>query len=197
MCASMPSFEAIYREYRPKIVRYMTGMVDAQEADDLAQATLMKVAEKLHEFRAESSLSTWIYRIAANVALDRLRQRAGQRVTVAVDAHEDEAAGDIVPPELRSQSAEATAERREMNACLREYVDSLPIAYRQVVALGELAGFSNAEIADITGLTVETVKIRLHRGRARLRARFETDCALGRDADNELTCERASPLDCH
>ena len=192
MSAADPPFDAVYREFRPKILRYMTGMVDAGEAADLTQAVLLKVAEHRHEFRGESSLSTWIYRIAANVALDRLRQRSHDRPTQSLD--DEEGPHESVPPELQSVSAEAAAERREMSACVREFIARLPLAYRHVVTLGDIEGFSNAEIADITGLTLETVKIRLHRGRARLRAELEQGCAIGRDRDNEIACERATPI---
>ena len=186
------SLDAVYRELRPKILRYMTGMVDAAEAADLTQVVLLKVAQHRHEFRGESSLSTWIYRIAANVALDRLRQRSHDRVALSLD--EDDGLQESMPPELQSVSAEAAAERREMSACVREFVARLPLAYRHVVTLGDIEGFSNAEIADITGLSLETVKIRLHRGRARLRAELERGCAIGRDRDNEIACERAIPI---
>ncbi|MGE5096029.1 MAG: RNA polymerase sigma factor [Betaproteobacteria bacterium] len=194
MSAPAPSFDAIYREFHPKVLRYMTGVAGAAEAPDLAQTALMKVAQHLPEFRGEAALATWIYRIAANVALDRLRQRAGD-LPVAADAGEDEEGEDeAVPEALRSPSTEAAAERREMSACVREFVDRLPVAYRNVLVLGEIEGFSNAEIAQITGLSLETVKIRLHRGRARLRAELEKGCTLGRDAGNELACERAAPI---
>lgn len=195
MPAAVPSFDAIYHEFQPRVLRYMAGVVNAQEAPDLAQTALMKVAENLDTFRGESSLSTWIYRIAANVALDRLRQRAGARVTCAAEAEQDEEAIDeSVPPELQSPSAESVAERGEMSACVREFVDRLPANYRSVIVLSEVEGFSNAEIAEVLRCTVETVKIRLHRGRARLRAELANGCTLGRGASNEIACERTVPI---
>ena len=191
--SGLPSYDAIDREFRPKVLRYMSGMVDAQEAPDLAQTALMKVAEHLHEFRGESSLSTWIYRIAANVALDRLRRKP---VGHAAPASEPEEEGDdeAVPPELQSPSTESAAERREMSACVREFVERLPLTYRNVVLLAEIEGFSNAEIAQVTGLSLDTVKIRLHRGRARLRAELENGCSFSRDDQSGIACERAVPV---
>ena len=67
MMALVHSFEAVHRAYQAKLVRYFTGFVGADEAADLAQVTMMKVSEHLPGFRGESSLSTWIYRIAASV----------------------------------------------------------------------------------------------------------------------------------
>jgi RNA polymerase sigma-70 factor, ECF subfamily len=193
MSEPLPSFEAVYRDFRPKVLRYMTGVVDAGEAPDLTQVAMMKVADHLHEFRGESSLSTWIYRIAANVALDRLRQRTPE--LVALTPEEDDEAADLnIPSELQSPSTESTVAREEMSACVREFVDRLPVAYRNVLVLSEIEGFSNAEIAEITGLSVETVKIRLHRGRVKLRSELESGCAIGRDEGNEVACERTAPI---
>ena len=191
--SDLPSYDAIDREFRPKVLRYMAGMVDAQEAPDLTQAALMKVSEHLREFRGESSMSTWIYRIAANVAIDRLRRKPMEQVTDEAEA-EDDVADEAVPPELRSPSTESAAERREMSACVREFVERLPVTYRNVVLLAEIEGFSNAEIAQVTGLSVDVVKIRLHRGRSRLKAELEKGCAFSRDEENGMACERAVPI---
>jgi len=149
--------------------------------------TMMKVSEHLAEFRGDSSLSTWIYRIATNVARDRLRQRAPEMEPIEAD--EDAAARDV-PPELRSPSAEAAAMRTEMSACVREFVDRLPASYRGVLLLSEIEGLTNAEIAEATGLTLDTVKIRLHRARAKLAAELRAGCLIERDAGAEITCDR-------
>ena len=195
MSLPVPPFEAVYRDFRPKVLRYMTGVVDSGEAPDLTQVAMMKVAGHLHEFRGESSLSTWIFRIAANVALDRLRQREPDRVALTLGTEEDDEEADMsVPAEMQSPSTESTAAREEMSACVREFVDRLPVAYRNVLVLSEIEGFSNAEIAEITGLSLETVKIRLHRGRVKLRAELESGCAIGRDEGNEVACERTAPI---
>jgi RNA polymerase sigma-70 factor (ECF subfamily) len=70
--------------------------------------------------------------------------------------------------------------------CIREFIDKLPVSYRTVVVLSDLEGLKNSEIAKILGISLATVKIRLHHGRSKLRKEFETHCGLYRDARNEL-----------
>lgn len=187
------SFESIHREFRPKVLRYLAGFVGIDEAADLTQVVMLKVSESLHAFRGECSLATWIYRIASNVALDRLRQREPERV--AVDFHEeDEAADANTPAALQEASAENCAARREMSSCIREFVDNLPEHYRLVLLLSEIEGLADAEIADAMSLSLATVKIRLHRARAALRAKLHAGCTLHRDDRNELACDRRPAL---
>lgn len=188
MAATPLAFEAIHREFHPKVVHYLASIVGEDDAPDLAQVTMMRVSEHLAEFRGECALSTWIYRIATNVAIDRLRQRVPDRV--ALHCPDDDDPGEHVPPELRGPSAESVAQRREMSACVREFVDRLPANYRAVLVLSDVEGFANREIAEITGLSVETVKIRLHRARLKLHAALDHGCTLERDEGNELTCDR-------
>ena len=74
-----------------------------------------------------------------------------------------------------------------MNRCLRKYIDKLPARQRAVVVLSFLEGLKNAEIARILGVTVPTVKIRVHRGRAQLVKELEAHCGWFRDMRNHLT----------
>jgi RNA polymerase sigma factor (sigma-70 family) len=73
------NFEEIHETYRPKIQRYLARMVGEYEAEDLTQEVFVKVHRALSSFRGDSSLSTWIYRIATNAALDKLRSPSFQR----------------------------------------------------------------------------------------------------------------------
>ena len=185
------SFEAIHREFHPKVLRYLTGLVGAQEAADLAQVAMIKVHEHLAQFRGESSLSTWIYRIATNAALDHLRRKPA--LTVAIDAADDDVPAEGVPEPLRTVSAEKSAIRDEMNECLRDFIQRLPPNYRAVIALSDIEGFTDREIAEVTGSSVESVKIRLHRARLKLREALSAGCSIGPDEGNELACERRPP----
>jgi RNA polymerase sigma-70 factor (ECF subfamily) len=86
-------------------------------------------------------------------------------------------------------AVEQTLVRREMNDCIGGYVARLPASYRSVLILSEREGFTNPEIAATLGITVETVKIRLHRARGRLRNDLKTGCSFYHDDRNELSCE--------
>ncbi len=77
-----------------------------------------------------------------------------------------------------------------MNECIHEFVDRLPEAYRTVIILSEIKDLKNQEVADILSLSIDAVKIRLHRARARLRAEFEGGCEFYHDEDGELACDR-------
>jgi RNA polymerase sigma-70 factor (ECF subfamily) len=186
-------FEAIHGTYRPKIVRYLARFVGEHEAEDLAQEVFVRVARALPGFRGESRLSTWIYRIARNVAFDRLRGGSSHRMagTGRPDDGADEEGG---PAEAAAPDAvEQSLIRDEMNACIRRLVDSLPENDRTVLALGDMGELRDREIADVLGVSLGTVKIRTHRARARLRMEVERRCDLYRDGRDELACDEKCP----
>ena len=177
-----PDFPQVYGEFHPKIQRYLTRLLGTNEADDATQEVFAKISQALPQFRGESSLPTWIYRIATNTAYDRLRSpsfhRAGEVPL--------ESAAPVHDP---STGVDQTLVRREMNECIDEYVARLPASYRSAVILSEHEGLTNQEIADTLGVSLETVKIRLHRGRARLRQDLGAGCSFYRNEQNEFACQ--------
>jgi RNA polymerase sigma-70 factor (ECF subfamily) len=182
-----PDITEIYEAYRHRIRAYAGKLVGEAEAEDLTQDVFTRVNQSLKDFRADARLSTWIYRIATNAALDRIRQRARCGVEIPLDQAgegEDRDAwnGDV-------KRLEHQVIRREMNDCIRNVVCDLPERYRTVVILSEFEGFRNDEIAGILGVSLETVKIRLHRGRTKLREDLSRRCILYRDDRNEFACE--------
>ncbi len=181
MSEVVSDFQAIHDEFRPKIQRYLRQIVGDYEAEDLTQEVFIKISRALPAFRGESQLSTWIYRIATNAALDRLRAPSftpivedGQPACSDLDDREieDEAAR----IEEEASSVEQQICRKERFQCYRNHIEDLPANYRTVVALSELEELAAGEIADILGLSVETVKIRLHRGRVRLLQELKAHC---------------------
>lgn len=186
-------FSQIYDQYHPKIVRYLTRLVGELEAEDAAQEVFVKISRSLDSFRGESSLSTWIYRIATNTAMDYLRKPLSKRSAHATEDGElpdDEDAGPADDrPLLDTQLI-----RKDMNDCIRGVVESLPDDYRTVLVLSEFECLSNSEIAEVTGTTLDTAKIRLHRARSKLRKALQAKCEFYRDERNELSCDRKTPL---
>ncbi|HSB69244.1 MAG TPA: sigma-70 family RNA polymerase sigma factor [Candidatus Methylomirabilis sp.] len=192
MSDSEHDFGRIYAEYRPRIHRHVARMVGEHDAEDLTQTVFLKVSQALKDFRGESTLSTWIYRIATNTAADWVRSSSARRaiqwvpLDVPVDGDGAEhATGERggLPP------ADQALVRREMNRCIRQVIDRLPENYRAVIALSEVDGLKNAEIAEILGVSLDTVKIRLHRARGMLRKAMETRCDLYRDERLGLACD--------
>jgi RNA polymerase sigma-70 factor (ECF subfamily) len=183
---AIPDFETLHREYRPKILRYMTRYVGAEDAEELTQEIFLKISKSLKQFRGEAGLSTWIYRIATNTAVDRLRSAAHRADRAAAEAPENEALG---PSPVAPDRADRKLVRTEMTECIQDVIDGLPEDYGAVLALSELEGFTNREIAEILQITLSNVKIRLHRGRLRLKEALESRCILYRNERNELACD--------
>jgi len=198
MSAATPEFRRIYEAFHPKVLRYLTRLMGESEAEDIAQTVMLKVSEGLPGFRGEARLSTWIYRIATNAALDRLRRPgAGQAEPhpAAENEREDDHDLESSPLEGENPSAEATVIREEMSACIREFIGRLPEHYKTVMVLSELEGFTNAEIAQILEASLDTVKIRLHRARERLRSELQAGCSFHRDEPNAFACDRKPQAD--
>jgi RNA polymerase sigma-70 factor (ECF subfamily) len=186
------SFQEIYERFRPGVLRFLSRLVGEEEAEDVAQEVFLRVDRALEGFRGESSLGTWIYRIARNAALDRLRSRPAwlesARQTGTHGTDEDPA--DVmsrIPDERASLERQMIA--KEMNECIRGRIGNLPGSYGEVLVLRELGGMTNAEIASALGVSEGAAKIRLHRARSLLREDLGTHCNLYHDELNELACE--------
>jgi RNA polymerase sigma-70 factor, ECF subfamily len=178
-------FHTVYDEFHTRIHRYLERMVGAADAEDVTQDVFAKVSVRLAQFRGEASLSTWIYRIATNAAYDRLRNRSSHHnAAVSID--------DAQPVEDHAPGVEQRLVRREMNDCIGQYIERLPPSYRSVVILSEHEALTNAEIAETLGASIDTVKIRLHRARARLRTELGNGCDFYRDDRNEFACQPKS-----
>jgi RNA polymerase sigma-70 factor (ECF subfamily) len=83
---------------------------------------------------------------------------------------------------------------KETSECIRGVIENLPESYRMIVILSELEGLRNKEIAEVLGLSLDTVKVRLHRGKARLKQELSDYCHFYWDERNELTCDPKDPL---
>lgn len=191
-----PEFQKIYEAYKPKIFRYLTRLTNEHEAEDLAQEVFMKVSQGLKDFRGEAHLSTWIYRIATNVALDRLRSPSfqGSLNIVSLGEVESEIGDKDALADTKSMSQDLRLIRKEMNECIRNIIKTLPEDYKTVIVLGELEELKNHEIAEILQVSLDTVKIRLHRARAKLRKELETHCSFYRDERNVFSCDLKSAI---
>jgi RNA polymerase sigma-70 factor (ECF subfamily) len=188
-------FNRIFKEYQPKILRYLTRLTGMYEAEDLSQEVFIKVESGLKNFRGESQLSTWIYRIATNTAVDRMRSPSFKyKVNEGIPSEPvqkddlDTEDKDLFTGEV-TESTDQQYVRKEMNSCIRNFIENLPEKYKTVVILSELEELKNKEIAEILHLTLDTVKIRLHRARAQLRKKLQSDCSFYRNEQNELSCD--------
>ncbi len=181
MAEGTPTFQQVHAAYRLKVQRYLTRLVGETEAEDLTQEVFMKIYQGLPSFRGESQLSTWIYRIAAHAAYDRLRSPSFRRI--APDGlPEDHETGEVCLYENTAWAGDVpvTPEQRVLQKqrleCYCDFIKSLPENYRRIVALSELEALATGEIAELLGLSVDVVKIRLHRGRERLLREIRARC---------------------
>lgn len=185
-------FQKIYEDHYSRMVRYLHRLVGDSNAEDVAQDVFVKVHQALDKFRGESTLSTWIYRIATNTAMDRLRSSSANILSASSClTNEDDPADEIGrASDDSAPRLDTLLIRKDMSDCIRGIVDSLPENYRAVLVLSDLEGLTNGEICEVLALSLETVKIRLHRGRTRLRKELEAKCNFYRDDRNELACDR-------
>ncbi|MGR8948330.1 MAG: RNA polymerase sigma factor [Gammaproteobacteria bacterium] len=155
---------------------------DEQLAQDLAQETLIRIARALPEFNQRSSLKTWAFSIANRVTSDHFRRTAQTVTEISFD--DDMEFVDDAPETLQRVIID------EMNACVRQVIDTLPEAYRAALILRDLEGFSIAEVAAVSGCSLATAKIRIHRARKRLEEALGQACEFYSDTDDILRCER-------
>ncbi len=185
-----PQFPNLYEVFQPKILRYLTRLIGEAEAEDLTQEVLIKVNEALPDFQGKSQLSTWIYRIATNAALDRLRSPSYKRAVqgCSADAEIDVEDRDALTGE-KTPLVEPQIFRKEMSECVQGYIQRLPENYRVILILSEFEGLRDSEIAETLGITPGTVKIRLHRARERLKEDILAHCDSYWVEENEFLPE--------
>jgi RNA polymerase sigma-70 factor (ECF subfamily) len=184
-------FNEIYEEFYPKIVRYLSRLTGRQEGEDIAQEVFEKASRGLKSFKGESKLSTWLYRIATNTAIDRMRSPSFRRSSEHTSLDEDTGTEDRNVWSGHTKShIDQTVIRKEMSECVREFIDRLSSDYKTVILLSELEGFKNSEIADILQVSLDTVKIRLHRARARLKKELDDGCTFYHSEQDILACDR-------
>jgi len=189
-------FNEIYTSFQPKIYRYIARLLGREEAEDLTQEIFIKVNKALSTLQNEEHLSTWMYRIATNVAIDRMRTPSFQQEAIKQHVGSNLIEVDITENVEKSvslsgekTSVEAQVIHNEMNMCIRGIIEKLPDNYRMVVILSELEGLPNKEIAEILEVSLDVVKVHLHRGKVKLKKELSHCCNFSWDERNELVCE--------
>ncbi len=181
------AFQDVVRELSPGLGIYLERMVGNEAtAEDLLQETLIRISRGLAKFEQRSSLKTWAYKIATRVAIDHFRLSHQKQNIVELD--ESHKLSD------QEEDFSKTFIIDEMNACIREVINSLPEDYRAALILHDLEGLTAQETADVCGTSLATAKTRIHRGRKRLEKALENSCTFYTD-DATLRCDRKSPAE--
>ena len=178
----------LFDAYHDRIYRYLLRLVrNPAEAEDLTQDTFLRAHSRGDSLRDPDAVRGWLYRIATHAALDRLRQRKSHP---AVEV--DEATSHLASAVSASPSVLEAVERKETSACVQRCLDFLPDHYRAVILLHQAHGLTAPEIANLLGVSLFTVKIRLHRARQKLQQIMERGCAVSNDSQGVPACHPKS-----
>lgn len=163
------AFSELVELYQHKIFHMSYRMLgNRTEAEDVGQETFLRVYANLSRYDESHKFSTWIYRIATNLCIDRLRKR---RATFSLD---QEVAGteglDLysqIPDKQKTPEAEVVT--LELQREVQQAMDQLPVTYKTIMILRYIEDLSLQEISEIVSLPVTTIKTRIHRGREALK----------------------------
>lgn len=168
----------LYQRHRERVHGLCTRLAgDTATGDDLVQETFLRVLRFRHTFKGEARFTTWLYRIARNVALRHL-ETSGRR------QDREAAAGREAPLATPAAPAEADADRV---ARLKDAMAALPPDQREVLVLSRYHGLRYYEIADVCECTVDAVKARVYRAMRSLRRAFD---ATKETSDGQLRAEQ-------
>jgi len=184
-------FWDLYDQYYTRVRKFILSLVREEwVADDLIQETFLKIQTNLESLKDPSKLSSWIFRIAYNLCQDHFRQLKRSRREESISQEEGEDLKEsLVQKELGIQK---DLEQRQMGECVQNQMNLLPDSLKTVLVLFDIMEFTHQEIADILGITVENVKVRLHRARKKLKDILGEACSFERDERNVLVCTPAS-----
>ena len=163
------AYEELLADHQRMVIQLAMNLLgDRDEALDLSQEVFLRVFRTIHRFRGQSSLRTWIYRIAVNQARNRRRfwRRRHRADQVSLDAHVA-AHGEL--PSTQGTGPDRVLAQKELASRLEHALDHLPFDQRTAIVLREVDGLSYDEIAFSLGVAVGTVKSRLTRARQALR----------------------------
>ncbi len=169
------AFEALLAQYQHRIYRLAWHLTrNREDAEEVVQDTFFSVYRKIGDFKGRAALGTWLYRIATNSALMRLRRRRPEP-HLSIEEELPGFAGDgghARPVADWSDRPDDPLLAQELRQVLQEAIAALPPIYKAVVVLRDIEGLSNQEAAEALGTTVLAVKSRLHRAHLALRERL-------------------------
>ena len=197
MTQTVDAFRTLYTANHERVRRVLARLVGPFEAEDSTQTVFAKAAKALPTFRGDADASTWLHRIAANVASDWLHSRSTHeaKVTVPLPGQSDDDTGVAALGSTDvdgGPSAEQLLSNKEMRDCIRREIGKLSETLRTVFMLSALGGLTDEEIGRTLGISHNNTKVRLHRARQEFKKIIEARCDFYR---NELSCKPASP-DC-
>jgi RNA polymerase sigma-70 factor (ECF subfamily) len=165
------AFEALFRKYQTYVYNICYGILgNAEDAADVTQETFLRAHARMTQFRGDACVSTWLYRVAVNLAITELRRRTRVRAQSLSEVDPD---GELCPAGCGQEpEPEAVLELDEERALVRRVLDTLPGDYRAVIVLRHFQQLAYEEIAAALDVSLSQVKTRLHRARKMFKDRF-------------------------
>jgi len=166
-------FGVLVNRYRTRLHSHVTKMIgNREDALDLTQEIVLKVFQALPRFNPEYRFSTWLFRIAANAAIDHLRRKRPK--TVPLEIPDPESQGRVSSGEYSTADLDPFGMLRnvERGRAISQAIADLPLEFRELIALRHFAGLSYEEIAEVKEMPLGTVKNKLFRARAVLKERL-------------------------
>ena len=166
------AFAEVFHLYKDMIYALSVNMLaDKSEAMDITQEVFLTLYRKVHQFRGESSLKTWLYRVAINKIVNRNRwwKRRFHHRTISLNLVSDDVTGTAMDPISHRPRPDRQVWAAEIREALQAGLARLPFEQRAVVTLRDVQQLSYEEIAEVMGVRIGTVKSRIARGRESLR----------------------------
>ena len=171
---SQEAYKTLMERHRPAIYHIVFKFVREKEATaDLVQETFMKAFASLETYRSEYKFSTWLYRIAANSAIDFLRKQRIKTLSLDMASDDSEGRTEYDVPDL-TYHPEKDLEERERRISIQDAIDSLPDKYKQVIIYRHKDDRSYEEIAEVLNIPIGTVKARIFRARELLKKKLKS-----------------------
>jgi RNA polymerase sigma-70 factor (ECF subfamily) len=177
--ADSAAFEALMRQHNRMLFRTARAILhDDAEAEDALQDAYVLAYQAMGKFRGEAKVSTWLARIVANEALQRLRKSKRRDTIVPLRSSDSVEEINEIPEGNMSKGPERSAERAEMRKLLEKRIDALPDAYRPVFMLRAVEELSVEETAEVLQIPAATVRSRFFRARSLLRESLAAEVDL-------------------
>jgi RNA polymerase sigma-70 factor (ECF subfamily) len=169
------AFDELTKKHYQRVCNILFHTLGASpNIEDLAQEVFIKAYYSLRRYKGESALSTWLYRITVNVALDELRREKRKRIfSFSRIGERKPAESDIVGSIAGVGGSDVETERKELYEIVQRALQRIPQRHRIVFVLREFEGYSYSEIAEMVSCSVGTVKSRLFHARLKLRRILE------------------------
>jgi RNA polymerase sigma-70 factor, ECF subfamily len=179
---SSPNFYSIFNEYHDRLKKFVTITVKNEwVVDDIVQEVFVRAHSKIDTLKDQDKIGSWLFRIAYRLCMDHFRKET-RKAPEEIEYFRGLNTSDY-------STTERKLEQHQMSVCVQNQMLLLQENYRTVIWLFDVLDFSLKEIADILELSVENVKVRLHRARKKFKSILNQKCSFEKDERNVLVCE--------